>query len=501
MMSPPRGPLLRMGLAAGLGGLAALGLAPYGLWPVTLLALALVPWLVQGIDRPGRAAWLGWALATGYFAHALIWIVEPFLVDVARHGWMAPFALILLSGGLALFWAAAFWGATWLARSGAMRIAALVVALSLAEVARAHVLTGFPWAGLAQVWVGTDVALWLAWIGPQGLGALTLFAALVPGVALISHGGWARRLISVVPVLILVLVGLGLSRAIPAQHPSTGTVRIIQPNAPQHQKWDPEFMPVFFQRQIDFTAALPHPDLIVWPETAVPVLLEYAGPALARMSDAARGTPMVVGIQRSDGPRQYNSLVQLDAGGDIAAIYDKHHLVPFGEYFPGGDFAARFGLRGFAAQEGDGYSAGPGPVLMAFGALGGGLPLICYEAVFPEDASSGEGRADFLLQATNDAWFGEFAGPYQHLAQARMRAIEQGLPMVRAANTGISAMIDPWGRITESLPLGEAGFIDADLPAPLGATPYARVGDWPVLGVLLMVLAGLPWVGRKINRP
>ncbi|MDU9004072.1 apolipoprotein N-acyltransferase [Sedimentitalea todarodis] len=499
MISPPGGLLLRMGVAAGFGALAALGLAPYGLWPVTLIAFALVPWLLQGTDSPRRAAWIGWALATGYFALALNWIVEPFLVDIARHGWMAPFALVLLSGGLALFWAAAFWLAIRFSKTQGMRIGLLIATLSLAEFARAYVLTGFPWAGLAQIWVGTDVVLWLAWIGPQGLGALTLIASLLPGHALVSKARLGARLLCGLPVLTLLLAGVELARALPETHPSPGTVRIIQPNAPQHQKWDPEMMPVFFQRQIDFTAAQPQPDLIVWPETAVPVLLDYAGPALARMSEAAAGVPMAVGIQRSEGARHYNSLIYLDGVGDIAAVYDKHHLVPFGEYFPGGDFASALGLRGFAAREGDGYSAGPGPVLLDFGPLGQALPLICYEAVFPQDVSGTASRGAFLLQITNDAWFGQYAGPYQHLAQAQMRAVEQGLPMVRAANTGVSAMIDPWGRITDSLPLGEAGYVDATLPAPLPGTHYSRSGDWPVLCLLLVGLIPLLRRGREIK--
>lgn len=488
MISPPVGLLFRMVLAACFGALGALGLAPYGFWPITLIALALVPWLLQGIDSPRRAAWIGWAFATGYFAHALIWIVEPFLVDVARHGWMAPFALVFLSGGLALFWALAFWLATRMAKTPAMRIWLLITALSLAEFARAYVLTGFPWAGLAQIWMGSDVALSLAWIGPQGLGVLTLIVSLLLGYAQVSGGTTRARQLCGVPLLALLLVGFALAQAVPETHSATGTIRIIQPNAPQHQKWDPEMMPVFFERQIDFTAEAPQPDLIVWPETAVPVLLRYATPAFEQMSLAAAGTPMAVGIQRTDGARAYNSLAHLDGNGEVAAVYDKHHLVPFGEYFPGGDLAARLGLRGFAAQEGDGYSAGPGPVLLDFGALGKALPLICYEAVFPDDVSGAAGRAAFLLQITNDAWFGQYVGPYQHLAQAQMRAVEQGLPMVRAANTGVSAMIDPWGRITDSLPLGEAGYVDAPLPAPLPITLYARSGDWPVLCLLLFGL-------------
>ncbi len=479
----------RLALAAGAGALAAFGLAPYGIWPLTLLALALLPWLLTG---PARwVAALGWAFGTGYFAHALIWIVEPFLVDVERHGWMAPFALVFLAAGLALFWGAAFWAAARFAQTSLARAGMLVATWSLAEAARGTVLTGFPWAAPAQVWVGTWAAQLLAWIGPHGLTALTLAAVLLPAAARHGRQRPGRAAASLLPAAALALPALWLGQALPGEMPSTGTVRLVQPNAPQDQKWDPAMMPVFFQRLIDYTAARPHPDLIVWPETAVPTLLEYAAPTFEVMADAAGGTPMAVGIQRSEGPRSYNSLAHLDGAGRIAAIYDKHHLVPFGEYIPGGDIAARFGLRGFAAQEGDGYSAGPGPQVIAFGKLGLGLPLICYEAVFPQDSRGTAERPDFLLQITNDAWFGEFAGPYQHLAQARMRAIEQGLPMVRVANTGVSAMIDPKGRIIAEIGLGQAGFVDAPLPAPLPPTLYARTGDLPAILALLALAGGI----------
>ena len=161
--------------------------------------------------------------------------------------------------------------------------------------------------------------------------------------------------------------------------------------------------------------------------------------------------------------------------------------MPFGEYIPFGDVAARFGLHGFAAQAGQGFSSGPGPELIDLGPLGTALPLICYEAVFPQHARNGT-RPDMLIQITNDAWFGERSGPYQHLAQARMRAIEQGLPMIRAANTGISAIIDPYGRMVASIGLGEAGYADAALPAPLSPTLYASTGDWPAAVLLFSAL-------------
>ena len=199
---------------------------------------------------------------------------------------------------------------------------------------------------------------------------------------------------------------------------------------------------------------------------------------------------MFLGIQRAEGPRIYNSMISLDADGRQMGLYDKHHLAPFGEYVPFGDLMARFGIHGLAATTGNGFSAGPGAALLDAGALGKALPLICYEAVFTQDVLSAPGRADFLMQITNDAWFGTRSGPYQHLAQARMRAIEQGLPMMRAANTGVSAMIDPLGRITDALPLGQAGYIDAVMPHPQLPTIYSRIGDYPIL--ILLFVSFLP---------
>lgn len=490
----------RIGLAAALGALAALGLAPFNAWPLTLAALICVPSLLIGARSPWQAIWTGWALGTGYFAVGMVWIIEPFLVDVARYGWMAPFALVFLSAGLALFWAVAFGAACALGRSPTSKTLLLICTWSLAEFARAYVLTGFPWAALAQIWTDTPVILLLAWVGPHGVAVLTLLAALPVGLVLQCNMTRLGRLVLFVPA-----VGLaGLIFAAGQSHQpvtlTTKTVRLIQPNARQDQKWNPDLIPMFFQRQVDFTAAGPRPDLIVWPETAVPTLLAHAEPAFDVITGAAAGTPVVLGIQRRDGARLFNSMVYIDGTGSVVETYDKHHLVPFGEYFPFGDLAARFGLRGFAAQDGDGYSSGAGAQLMPMGALGHAVPLICYEAVFPQDVSAAPGRGDFLLQITNDAWFGDWSGPYQHLAQARMRAVEQGLPMIRVANTGVSAMIDPLGQITDSIPLGEAGFIDAILPAPLPKTIYARNGDVPILFILFGVLLGLIGFSRRHGR-
>ncbi|WP_170572997.1 apolipoprotein N-acyltransferase [Ruegeria atlantica] len=485
---------LRFMLAALLGALAAFGLAPSGLWGATLVALVLLAPLFLSTETRGRAAWIGWAFATGYFAHGLSWIIEPFFVDAARHAWMAPFALVFMAGGLALFWALAFWLARRPGGSVVAQAVFLAVTMSLAEIARGYVLTGFPWAGIAQVWIDTPVAQLLSLTGPYGLGALTLLATLPLGAALTQRGSFGFPLGLTAGAAILA-ISHGTTR--PAVTETAHVVRLIQPNAPQHQKWDRNYAPLFFARQVEFTAAQPRPDLIVWPETSVPEWLGSAQPYLDVIADAAQGTPVFLGIQRGDGPQIYNSMIYLDQQGQQEGLYDKHHLAPFGEYVPFGNLMAKFGIHGMATTAGHGFSAGPGAALMDAGELGQALPLICYEAVFTQDVLSAPGRADFLLQITNDAWFGTRSGPYQHLVQAQMRAIEQGLPMMRSANTGVSAMIDPLGRIAKSLPLGQAGFIDAKLPAPLASTVYSKVGDLPVF-VFLSVLFGLLW---RLTRP
>ncbi len=466
-------------IALALGALMSFALAPtHFLWTVPI-ALGGIAALVLRAQSPRRGASLGWAFGLGYFALGLAWIIEPFLVDPDRHAWMAPFALFFLSGGLALFWGAAFAGAVRFARRGA-RILLLVALWSLAEFARAYVLTGFPWAGFGQFWIDTPAAQLLPWIGPHGVAVLTLVAFLP--LALLRN----CPAVALLPGVTLFAL-LALWPTPPASVLTSHVVRLVQPNAPQHQKWHPDFRWDFVRRAMVFNAEGPRPDMIVWPETSVPQLLNHAQDTLEAVQGAAPGVPLLLGIQREEAGAYYNSAAYLGPEGGVQALYDKAHLVPFGEYVPFGDVMARFGIYGFASQAGAGYAAGPGMQLLDL-PIGAALPLICYEAVFPQDLRAAPARPDVLVQITNDAWFGTRSGPYQHLVQARMRAVEQGLPMLRAANTGISGLIDPYGRLGPSLPLGEAGFVDVVLPAPLPATLFSRTGDWPVF-ILCVILA------------
>ena len=468
------------------GAVTALGLAPYGLWPVALIGWAILPLWMVAAETPWRAGLSGWLFSCGFFAHGLVWIVEPFLVDIQRHGWMAPFALVFLAGGLALFWGAAFWAAHRVGQGPLHRVVVLIPMLGLAEFGRAYLLTGFPWAAPAQALIDSPLTPLLAWIGPHGLGLWALAGAGGIGVCLLITG--RARLWALSPGATLALAaGLALGSRAEVEM-SDHTVRLIQPNAAQHLKWDPDWIPVFLQRQLELTAEGPRPDLIVWPESAIAPVYERAAPYFDAIAQAAGGAQVALGIRRYEGGRFYNALVRLDADGQAAGIYDKHHLVPFGEYIPLGGLAKRFGIKGLAAEDGDGYSAGPGPAILDFGPLGQAVALICYEVVFPQDVNGAPGRADFLLQVTNDAWFGEYIGPYQHLAQARMRAVEQGLPLLRAANTGISAVSDPQGKILDELPLGQSGYVQSNLPAPQAPTLYTRTGDLPWVFVTIVML-------------
>ncbi|SFO87399.1 apolipoprotein N-acyltransferase [Tranquillimonas alkanivorans] len=483
----------------GAGVLAGLGHVPFSLVPLALGGLALSLILLDRA-RSTRAAFLaGWLTGTGYFATTLHWIVEPFLVDVGRHGWMAPFALVFIATGLALFWGAAFGAARWLGRSGWPLAFAWATALAVAEMLRGYVLTGFPWALVGYVWTEGPAIQLASVTGAFGLTFLTL-ALVAVAVRLSQRPGPAWKAVLALPWLLPLGAGWLMLEPSTVMPEEPAVVRLVQPNAPQHRKWDPDWVPLYFDRQLDYTRAPGKPDLIVWPETAVPFLLEDGHPALARIAEAAGDTPLVLGGQRVEGLRAFNSLILTGDDGGVAALYDKHHLVPFGEYIPFGQLARLAGLRSFAARDGYGYTPGPGPALLDLGPLGQVLPLICYEAIFPQDVTGAPRRPDWMLQITNDAWFGTFSGPYQHLAQARVRAVEQGVPMLRVANTGVSAVIDAQGRITASLPLGEAGFLDARLPAARPPTLYARTGDWATLGVLLLAFASLLASRRRERR-
>jgi apolipoprotein N-acyltransferase len=489
VVSTRGGRLVRLAVLALLGVVAGLGQEPFGWWWATLAALAVAFRLVAPAPDSRTAMVNLWALGFGYFAFTMRWLIEPFLVEPEIYGWMAPFALVFMAAGLALFWGAAGVLAARLGRGPV----ALTVTLTLAETARSLVFTGLPWALAGHVWIDTPVAQLAALVGPHGLSLLTF--ALAAGLARAWPGPWI-----VVPPAVLTALWLALNPGPAAPlAPNAPVVRLVQPNIPQDEKWNPDLIPEQVNRVLRLTAGpvaadgtpAPVPDLVVWPETTMPWLLEDSADLIEVAIDAAKGAPIAMGVQRGEGGLYYNSLALVDGSGRIAATYDKHHLVPFGEYIPFGDLLGRWGIRGLAATDGAAYASGPGPAVMSVPGIGTVMPLICYEGIFAEEVNAMPDRADLLLLITNDAWFGTSVGPFQHLAQGRLRAIEQGLPMVRVANTGVSAVIDAQGRVVASIPLGVEGVLDLPLPPALAPTLYARAGDWPVILLLLFVAAAL----------
>ena len=482
------------GLATLCGLIVALGQAPLSLPYGLLAALPALGWLSINHQTKRSAFLTGWWAGAGYFTASLFWIVEPFFVAPEIHGWMAPFALLFTAAGMALFWGAAFLLAGFAKGRPAFRLMALAVCWTLLEFVRAHIFTGFPWGLLAYSWSETPLFQLLAYIGPHGLGLLTLVIGFLPLIA-------SRNLLIGLSysVLLTALIWVASAQRLPQTlvYPENRTlVRLLQPNAPQDQKWQPDMVPVFFARMLKLSRAtgpIP-PDVVIWPETSIPFLLGNNNAALQAVAEAAGPkTQVLAGIRRRQGNRIYNSMVYLDEAGGVLAVYDKHRLVPFGEFIPFGTLLSRFGIHGLAADEGGGFSAGEGVRIIQARNMPDFLPLICYEAIFPGLVQTGAGRPGWLLHLTNDAWFGNYSGPFQHLVQVRARAIEQGLPVARAANTGVSAVIDPFGRVTGHIPLNKSGHLDAALPAPIPATVYSEWGEvfWLAASVLMAFAVAL----------
>ena len=483
----------RMGVALLAGSVMTLGQAPISQPWALFAAVPVLVWLIDTARCPRAAALSGWAAGFGYFLTGLHWIGYAFLVDAEQFAWLMPFAVTLLPAFLGLFWAAAFGFARWIWPQGRwLRPVALAACVTLVEYARSNVLTGFPWGLPGYVWVETPVMQAAAWVGPYGMTFLTL--ALSPLLLLaIAERRWAPGLIGLGAVASLWVAGDARLR-IGTDAPGGPVLRIVQPNATQKLKWQPEHEKVFYDRLLTATAAPPDPALgppaaVIWPETAVNFLPAYQPERRVEVAAAAGGVPVILGalhgVKRDGEEQWFNSLMVLLPDGSLGPRYDKQHLVPFGEYLPYESVLGLIGMRQIVRQ--GGFTPGPGPQLIELPGLPPFSPLICYEMIFPSEVVAQGRRPDWMLQVTNDAWFGAFAGPQQHLAQARIRAIEQGLPVIRSANTGISAAIDAYGRMIAQIPLDTDGYRDVRLTAALPPTPYVRFGDVPAMSLVVLV--------------
>ena len=526
-----RGSFARMGAAFGLGLLTVLGLPPLSLWPVFFVTLSGLVLLLDAVAvaHPGdacrarrlrAAAAIGWWFGFGYFLAGLYWLGFAFLVEADKFAWLLPIAVTALPAGLALFFALGTAMAMSVWMPGATRIFALAGVLGATEWLRGNILTGLPWNALGYALAGNDNLLQAASLfGVTGLSVLAVVAFGLPvaGGRIPASRADIHYLLLPAGAAFLVFAALfahGAWRlAGPAPPPqSDARLRLVQPNIPQVEKWAGENRQRIFDVFLDLTrrdpagaiagfAGITH---VVWPESSLPFLMLQSPEALSAIGAVLPDdVTLVTGSLRAETAPDgtlvktnglytiYNDLAVVDGTGRVLSTYDKVHLVPFGEYLPLQTALEAIGLEQLTRLKG-GFAAGTGPRRIAIPGLPPPLPMICYEAIFPEEAASAPDQT-WLLNVTNDAWFGVSAGPHQHLMQARMRAVEQGLPLIRVANTGISAVIGARGEILASLPLESRGVIETALPGALPSRPlYARFGDMIaalMIGVCALVVA------------
>lgn len=504
-------------VAAGAGAVGALAMPPLGLWPALAVSLTAAVWLLDGTgsarDRRGatlrRAAVAGWWWGVGYHAAGLWWIGAAFLVEADVFAWLLPAGVLGLPAVLAVFPALGFALARLLWSPGPARLFGLALGLTLSEWLRGHLFTGFPWNvfGLAlgqNLWLMQTASL----VGLWGLTAIATLLLATPA----TLGTEDRRAARFGPpaaaaCLLLLMAAFGALRLEGSEvEPVAGVkLRLMQPNLTQDAKFRPAqggailsgYLALSDRPTSPQTSGLADVTHLVWPESAFPFLLHREPNALAQIAEALPpGAVLLTGAARQEqvpgerGGRFYNSIQAISSDGAVTATYDKVHLVPFGEYVPHllDSMLRSIGIREFVHIPG-GFTPGERRAPMRIE----GLPLVagsvCYEAIFPDEVLPEGPRPGLILNVTNDGWFGRTPGPYQHLAQARLRSVETGLPLVRAANTGISAVIDPYGRVWGSLPLGQEGVLDSGLPAAAPPPPQIRFGN--VLLILMLALYGM----------
>jgi apolipoprotein N-acyltransferase len=501
------------------GVLSALALAPINAWPILFVTLPVLVWLVDG-SAAGRwsGAWTagvaGWCFGFGYFVAGLYWIGYAFLVDAKTFGWLLPVAVSGLPAYLAIFTGLGLAAARLIWVRGPARILALAATLTMAEWLRGHVLTGFPWNTFGYALTEPLVlAQSVSLVGIWGLTFIAVAVCACPAVLADDRVDIPRpyRVLIIAGLVLAGLVSYGAVRLLghPTAYVAGVKLRIMQPNLQQDVKFNYTAKDQVMARYLALSDRATGPQSsgvrdathLIWPESAFPFFLAREPDALAQIAAMLKpGTELITGAVRpatsAAGPRAYNSVYVIDPDGSIHGIYDKVHLVPFGEYLPFQNLLERLGLRQLTKQVG-GFLSGNRRRAMEVPGAPTMLPLICYEVIFPGSAVPAGERPGWLVNVTNDGWFGISTGPYQHFQQSRMLAIAEGLPLVRAANTGISGVIDPVGRIIQSLPLGVEGVLDSALPQSISPTIFVAVGEYPLI---LFLAASLLVVLRRRMR-
>ena len=498
------------------GALAVLAQAPYDFFAVCFVSFPVLVWLIDGATGEPSAGWLGrlrpvfaigWWFGFGYFLAGLWWIGGALLVEADSFAWALPFAVLGIPLALAFFYGFATVMARFLWSSGIGRVAALAVGFGLAEWLRGVLFTGFPWNAVGYAAMPVPLLMQsVSVVGMVGMNALAVFVFALP--ALLAD----RRHLAIGGALFVLIaaahVGFGYVRLTQKAEPPTQSldVRIVQPNVDLAEKWDASVRDRIFSDLVSLPTKAPEPghakpQLILWPETSVPFLFTERPEALTAIGDMLDdGQMLLAGIVREEvgaaaaDSRYYNSVVAINDSGEIVDAVDKVHLVPFGEYLPFSDLLRRFGLVQLVA----------GPMVFSAGnerhsiQVPGGiraLPFICYEVIFPELVAVDAASTQLIVNVTNDAWFGDTPGPYQHFRQAQLRAVENGLPLLRAANSGISAVVDANGRIVDALGVNAHGAMD--IHVPIARQAVATANQRRVNGFLVMILLAL--VAASLN--
>lgn len=510
------------------GALGVFALPPFDFLPIGFLSFSILIWLLDGASATPDRIWVwrnsaafstGWWFGFGYFVAGLWWLANAILVDAPDLYWAIPFAIFGLPAVLAIFFGIAAAAARFFWSNGLIRIIALAISFGLVEIIRGFVLTGFPWNSLGMMAMTHPLSMQLtAWIGVEGVTPLAIFIFALPAIlAAQSH----RKTSLILGILLVGFwLGTGIMRLQGDKNVEDTNIhlRLVQPSVAQDEKWDSQTRDEIFASLLNLTFSgaaqssseqdTPPPDLIIWPETALPFLFSERPQALSAIASSLQDEQLLLsGIVRREGEgsreRYYNAMVAVDSSGEIVGAADKTHLVPFGEYLPFHSILSSLGFRQLAEAAGA-FSAGAarGRIELSDGRWL--YPLICYEAIFSREIElDPNDRPVAFVNVTNDAWFGRSPGPAQHFRHAQLRSVEFGIPMVRVANNGLSGIVDAYGNIRDGLALDAVGLIQAQLPAAIAPTVYSQFGGYtrflPIGGlwILGLILAGFARIRQK----
>lgn len=501
------------------GGFAVLSVAPYDFFAACFVSFPVLVWLLDGataepsaraLARLLPAFWIGWWFGFGYFVFGLWWVGTAMLVEADSFAWAIPIAVLVLPAIMSVFYglATALARAFWTDDIG--RIVALAAAFGFVEWLRSFVFTGFPWNPIGYAAMPVPLLMQsVAVVGSPGMNSLSVLVFAMP--ALLAGRRHRRIGGTLAVVLVLAHLGFGFHRLAPAgdSDARTLTVRIVQPSIDQATKLDGTARDDVFRTLLRLSATPPQkgaepPQLILWPETSVPFLFTERPDALTALGQLlGEGQMLIAGAVRAEGQagaaqatRYYNSVVVINDAGEIVDAVDKIHLVPGGEYLPFEGLFQSLGVDRIVPMPLS-FSAGTERHAVA---LPGGLaaaPFICYEIIFPHLVSEGVAGADLVINVTNDGWFGDTPGPYQHFRQAQIRAVETGRTLVRAANTGISGVIDGNGRVIDALAINVRDVIDISVmigaPRPMPWNPATN-------GLVIVALLATIACGLKLRQ-